>query len=326
MASCSLCEVNVAGGARSQCIHVAGQDHKKRDPWRSQYPARQVNAVTRNNQAIAPSHAGVTHARNHNQQPHNQQFYTQYESTLEEVTKKKGLTIEGTFDFGFVDPSFPLPKYDATIKTTDRNSTPPSTSRLLEIKLASSQGNLRRSSMYVLYTSLRSMALIFSLSFSIEISGIQRTILPKQPIRFLLALRHAYRGRYEDRADFIFEDVHLGQRFMVSQTLRVIIANRAEHDTYRPLVPYAPRARIDRRPMNEIVPGEKPPAVMAITYVGRLPQADIPTELHKALARFRSTSEAVAQIKKTFLPALFDCRTYALSFKYLLWIEEYRME
>jgi len=280
----------------------------------------------RNNQAVAPSRAWATNARNHNQPPHNQQVYAQYDSTLEEVTKKRGLTIEGTFDFGYVDPSFPLPKYDATIKTRDRNSTSPSTSRLLEIKFASSQGNLRRSSMYVLYTSAQSKNLIFSFSFSIEISGTQRTILPNQPIRFSLALRHAYRGRYEDRADFIFEDVHLGRHFMVSQTLRAIIANQVEHDTYRPLVPYAPRARIDRRPMNKIVPGEKPPAIMAITYVGRLPEADIPTELRKSLARFRSTSETVAQIKKMFLPALFNCSTYALNFKYLLWIEEYRME
>jgi len=140
-----------------------------------------------------------------------------------------------------------------------------------------------------------------------------------------LVLRHSYRGRYEDRADFIFEDVHLGRRFMISRTLRVIVANRVEHDTYRPIVPYVPRPRIDRRPMNEIVPGQKPPALMAITYVGELPQAYIPTELHKSLARFRSTSEAVAQIKKTFLPTLFNCRTYAPNFKHLLWIEEYQM-
>lgn len=113
---------------------------------------------------------------------------------------------------------------------------------------------------------------------------------------------------------------------MISRTLIVIVANRVEHDIYRPLVPYVPRSRIDRRPMNEIVPGEKPPALMAITYVGRLPQAYIPTELYKSLARFRSTSEAVAQIKKTFLPTLFDSRTYAPNFKYLLWIEEYQME
>jgi hypothetical protein len=165
MASCSLCEVN---GTRGWCIHVAGQDHKKsasnKGSGSSEYPGRQVGVATRSNQAVAPSRAWATQPRNHNQGP--QQVDAQHNSTLEEVTKNQnGLTIEGTFDFGYVDPSSTLPKYSASIKTMNRNSASPSTSRLLEIKLASYQGNVRRSSMYVLYTSMQSMALILRMEY-----------------------------------------------------------------------------------------------------------------------------------------------------------------
>ena len=165
MVSCSLCEVN---DTRDWCIHVSGQDHKKsaanKGSGSSECPGRQVGVATRSNQAVAPSRAWATQARNHNQGP--QQVDAQHNSTLGEVTKNQnGLTIEGTFDFGYVDPSSTLPKYGAIIKTMNRNSASPSTSRLLEIKLASNQGNVRRSTMYVLYTSVQSMALILSMEY-----------------------------------------------------------------------------------------------------------------------------------------------------------------
>lgn len=165
MAFCSLCEVN---GARGWCIHVARQDYKKsaanKGSGSSEYPGRQVGVATRTNQAVAPSRVWATQARNHNQGP--QQVDAQHNSTLQEVTKNQnGLTIEGTFDFGYVDPSSTLPKYSAIIKTVNRNSASPSTSRLLEIKLASHQGNVTRSSMYVLHTSVQPMVLIVMMEY-----------------------------------------------------------------------------------------------------------------------------------------------------------------
>lgn len=73
--------------------------------------------------------------------------------------------------------------------------------------------------------------------------------------RLIINFAQSYRGRYEDRAEIIFEDIQLGKEFVIVRPLRVIVGSRADHDALRPTAPYVPRRRTNRAPVNEVVPG-----------------------------------------------------------------------
>ena len=86
------------------------------------------------------------------------------------------------------------------------------------------------------------------------------------------------------------------------------------------------RLRKSRKLIIEVVEGVKPPALNAIPYVGRLPKAKIPSRLQSLLSSSQSTKDLSAQVRKIFMPKVFDSNTYYRHFKHLLWIEEYKME
>jgi helicase MOV-10 len=73
--------------------------------------------------------------------------------------------------------------------------------------------------------------------------------------RVTIDFTQCYRGRYEDRAEIIFEDTQLGKEFVIVRPLRAIVGSREDHATLRPTAPYVPRRRTKRAPVNEVVPG-----------------------------------------------------------------------
>jgi helicase MOV-10 len=74
-------------------------------------------------------------------------------------------------------------------------------------------------------------------------------------IRLTISFTQIYRGRYEDRAEIIFEDTQLGKEFVIVRALRVIVGSRADHEALQPKAPYVPRKRTNRAPASEVVPG-----------------------------------------------------------------------
>ncbi|KAF8954804.1 P-loop containing nucleoside triphosphate hydrolase protein [Flammula alnicola] len=219
---------------------------------------------------------------------------------------KNGLVIEGTFDFGFVDP---LNIQDRARTATIKTSQPFSNSTLLDIKLASSQGTRRMES-----------------AFSVGVSVVDRQVISTRPLPLTLTFKQIHIGRYEDRVEFLFGDSQLKKRFIISRTLKAIVGNRAEHEALMPATPYIPRLRTSRKAVVKVVEGIKPPALNAIPYIGRLPKASIPSTLQSILSSSQSTKDVSAQVRKIFMPTDFNSNTYDPHFKHLLWVEEYKME
>ena len=109
------------------------------------------------------------------------------------------------------------------------------------------------------------------------------------------------------------------------RSLRASVGDKATFEELKPIAPYRPRRRVDRAPETEVVEGPKPELLDAITYIGKLPYANIPTYLHNVLSR-GTDNEIVAQLRGGFLPRVFDSAGHSKHFKCLLWAEEYRSE
>ncbi len=147
-----------------------------------------------------------------------------------------------------------------------------------------------------------------------------------RPLSIVMELKQSFIGRYEDRVEFVFEDSQLKQRFIISRTLRAIVGNATEHEALAPKVPYTPRVRSTRKPIQKVVEGVKPPALNAIPYTRKLPEAAIPSHLASVLSSPEGTAKIVSQIRKRFLPAALNSKTYGPYFKQLLWAEEHQAE
>jgi len=82
--------------------------------------------------------------------------------------------------------------------------------------------------------------------------------------RLTISFTQSYRGRYQDRAEILFEDTQLGKEFVIVRPLRVIVGSRADHAALRPTAPYVPRRRTNRPPVTELVPGVVSPPRLQI--------------------------------------------------------------
>jgi len=89
---------------------------------------------------------------------------------------------------------------------------------------------------------------------------IANKIIYGRETRITISFTQNYRGRYQDRAEILFEDTQLGKEFVIVRPLRVIVGSRADHAALRPTAPYVPRRRTKRAPVNEVVPGEVSPS------------------------------------------------------------------
>ena len=141
-----------------------------------------------------------------------------------------------------------------------------------------------------------------------------------------MTFRQSHIGRYQDRAEFLFEDSQLNKRFLISRTLRAIVGNKADHQLLQPKAPYVPREQLARQPEVTVVEGVDPPSLKAVPYVFKLPKAEISKSLLSTLSSSGGHSERIKRVKNVFLPSALGSDTYARHFKHLLWIEEFQME
>lgn len=135
-----------------------------------------------------------------------------------------------------------------------------------------------------------------------------------------------YIGRYQDRLEVQFEDHRLKMHFGISKTVQAIVGDPSMHDQLKPWAPYIPRVRAPREPETRVVEGVPPPSLNTITYVSKLPKADIPRHLLSALTVSSTPSRKnIDSIQHAFLPRVLDADSHGRHFKTLLWIEEHKM-
>ncbi|KAJ7746485.1 P-loop containing nucleoside triphosphate hydrolase protein [Mycena maculata] len=232
--------------------------------------------------------------------------FVSFRAALDEAERdKNGVSVSGNFDFGIVEGR--AAKSGIEIHPTISNVTPSSKISLISITLSSEKGSKTKS------------------AFSVILHDPSRTIRYNTTYSFTVKARQEYNGRDENRLEILFEDLQLRKRFIIARILRVTVGNRADHELLKPIAPYVPRKRTTRQPETNIVEGVLPPSLKAVPYVVPLPEAPIPNGLAAALST-GTTTDIVANLRRSYLPPILDSNTYPRHFKHLLWIEEYRME
>jgi helicase MOV-10 len=152
-----------------------------------------------------------------------------------------------------------------------------------------------------------------------------RAVRSASPIEFCITFTSSFRGRFQDRLEFIFEDHSLDQRFVIIRSIRGIAGERSDHELLQPTAPYVPRKWMPRAQEINIIPGIRPPALNAIPWVISLPDAFVPKNLSDAVSS-GEVKDILERLKRSFLPVVFSSDTYGRHWKYLLWLEEIRME
>ena len=145
IAYCAICKKNIGAGMPGWSLHVAGQKHVALAMAQGLAPNIEPEEATANDgerncgicQQFVRGVAWGQHLLSFKHQ--RKEAFTKYKAALDEAEKdKNGVSIEGIFDFDFVDPAMGAMGLQSTM--TIKTSLPFSKSVLVEAKLASSQG------------------------------------------------------------------------------------------------------------------------------------------------------------------------------------------
>lgn len=154
LSHCPLCDLNIGDGEAGWRIHIGGKRHAKaarREGVPAEIPrgppsSTQLSKLCELCQAVIPLTDWSLHVEGRKHQ--SRETFTRYKSAIEEAeTDKNGVSVEGEFDFGFIEPSEATHgvKRTATVST----SVPRCKCVVTGIRLASSQGQWRVGSAYV---------------------------------------------------------------------------------------------------------------------------------------------------------------------------------
>ncbi|KAJ3980519.1 P-loop containing nucleoside triphosphate hydrolase protein [Lentinula detonsa] len=308
---CSICEKYVSGMKNWQG-HVSGAKHASKATAKGvspDVPPEEPEQVQGHQLCVVCNrHIPSRFWARHPLQPQHKEReqFLKFTSAMEETEKdKNGVSISGNFDFMIVEPQEAA---SGTVRTgTIQCQVPGTRIVLMDIRLASSKGTQTFS------------------PFTITLNSSTRMITSRSSLAFSVKMNQDHLGRAEDRLEFLFEDVRLQSRFMITRLLLVIVGSRADHDMLKPRVPYVPRKRTQRQPETNIVEGIAPPSTQAIPYVGRLPLALIPGHLSGTLST-GSTKDILSRLQRVYLPSVLNSETYSKHFKHLLWTEEFQMD
>lgn len=326
---CVACDRDIV--TYSWGAHVAGRRHIDAAALKGISPDLEGQLVTtdttdRNFCDLCRTHVPIYLWARHSSTLHHtrQERYAAFKAVLDEAERdKNGVTVEGSFDFDIVDSI--VAHNGLTIRPMIKVAMPQSKIALVQIRLASAKQSGAVSPYVSLLHRVDFRFQFSSSSFSVAIEGENSIITYGKPITIRVEFQQTNNGRYEDRAEFLFEDIQLKKKFFISRALRVIVGNKADHELLRPRAPYVPKERLERQLELNIIEGVAPPSLKAIPYVFKLPEAPIPKALLSTLSN-GSVSEMVNRVRKVYLPAVLNSDTYPRHFKHLLWVEEFRME
>ncbi|KAI0088906.1 RNA helicase [Irpex rosettiformis] len=314
---CSLCEIAVSG-LRSWKSHLKGRKHQNKarsrgvpagiEPQGAGAPVKRhqfcatCNAYVRD-EIWSKHSASILHQR--------RLRFAAAEAIREEASRDKhGITVSHNpdgMDFGVLE--IPEATGGKQNTLTVSNSVPLANVLLLEAKLFSSSS--RRVSRLS--------------SFRIAFTG-QTQVVYGRPLLIHVAFSQTLRGIYTDRVELRFRDTRLNQEFTIARTLRATVGEQAAFAALQPVAPFVPRKRTARAVERDVVAGEPPPALNAIPYKIKLPQAYIPDRMLPLLSSRMPVADTVRQLQDNFLPRALDEETYGRHYKTLLWAEEYRSD
>ncbi|KAI5120593.1 hypothetical protein M0805_008071 [Coniferiporia weirii] len=134
------------------------------------------------------------------------------------------------------------------------------------------------------------------------------------------------RGRFEDRAELVFEDPSLKRRFSITRPLVAIVGVKEDYEALKARAPYVRPKRKLQEPIAEVTRGIPPPSIAAITWTVRLLEYKAPEALVRlAFNEGEATPSQIAtRVRTALLPDKLDKETYGRHFSMLLWIEEER--
>ncbi|KAG1741528.1 RNA helicase [Suillus paluster] len=230
--------------------------------------------------------------------------YMAFKIALEEAEKDKhGILISEGLDFGIVESA------DAArgvLRTLTIETTVPSSR--VTIKKASLSSFMGGKTPFAITTAVEGAILAYRRPTAVG-------------VRFLTP----HSGRMDSRLEILFEDTVLHVTFVIARVLKAIVGSQADYELLKPIAPFQPRQRSRTQPETEVVPGVPPPSNNVIPYIMKLPRATPSESLSAALSE-TSSGKALDNLRRVFLPKIFDSSTYSRYFKTLLWTEEHRME
>ncbi|TFK49293.1 P-loop containing nucleoside triphosphate hydrolase protein [Heliocybe sulcata] len=319
IAHCTVCRTIVPAGADAWSIHIRGRVHQANAVALGTAPDVQPQffaSEVPENASSGFQHCGLCRAQIPQQswsahlagQKHQKkQRFAAYQAVVGEATKDKhGVTVspDEALDLGIIDSSETVNGTEGRLIVT---STVP-TARVVFVSARLVSDN------------------IVTTPWSINGNAVVgRYLVHGRGCPVTVKFRSAHDGHYEDRIEFVFEDVALRQRFVIVRFTRIIVGDRAAYDSLKPTAPYIPRIRLRREPETKVVPGDAPPATNAIPYVVKLQPAYIPKNIAPSMDT-GSTRDKVNAVRSSILPTVLDAMSHARHFKTLLWIEEKRSE
>lgn len=133
-----------------------------------------------------------------------------------------------------------------------------------------------------------------------------------------ISFNPSYEGRYEEILELTFYDEHRKQRFSITRQIRATVGSMRDKEQLKPKAPYVKRKYIPLPLEANIISPLRPPTWTETKWVVFLPEYPAPGALIKA-AYGHDGRKVVA---RNFMPSVFNDKTYARHFQYLLWIEE----
>ncbi|KAF9527402.1 hypothetical protein CPB83DRAFT_907611 [Crepidotus variabilis] len=301
---CVACAVNVTGGTEGWTEHIGGGNHTRRVVNQGvQHPLEPEQARDLNGeiyctacQVMIPGDKWSKHEQKEQHMLY--KAYLKYQAALIEATEgRHGITIQGDFDFGFLDPvvvrSNPssFPTLSATIHALDAEPK----SRLVRIQLKS------------MVDQTGGVWLPNVTRFSVAVTEPNWVMTPLSstgPLSLTITFKAKDIGRYVDTIEFIFETGALLKRWVITREVTAIIGAAQDHEAVKPTAPFVPSARAVKKRVLEVVEGVKPPSLNAIPYVKGLPKATIPPKLALLLSNGEFTSRLVDEIRLLLPSAL----------------------
>ncbi|KAJ7430120.1 P-loop containing nucleoside triphosphate hydrolase protein [Mycena galericulata] len=163
--------------------------------------------------------------------------------------------------------------------------------------------------------------------FSVTLAGKSRWVKRNQ-VRTLSAKFHpSFEGECEDVLELIFLESSTKERFLITRKLRAVVGSEDDHEQIKPKSAYARRKLAPFQFNGPIIRSLRPPTWGPVKWVSHLPEFKPPKDLIQAAFGLpshptRSSTKAVLQNVKRFLPSTFMVNTYREKFQVLLYIED----
>jgi helicase MOV-10 len=133
---------------------------------------------------------------------------------------------------------------------------------------------------------------------------------------------HGDRGRFQDRLELIFLDMKTAKRFAIVKPLMSIVGNKEDYELLKPTAPYIPKHWKQRDPIDELVPGERPPAITDIKWRVKLPDYEMPEALKTVLGI--PAKKEKHRLIRSLIPTELTVQTHSRWFHALLYAEEHQ--